>query len=95
MFTLLVATAQADHLCFSPVKEKQGDKSTKRPFWQSFDYKIQVDNGPLVVPSEEESTKYEITSDNPMVKIYLGNKIIFYKKCFISPKFDAQWLELF
>jgi hypothetical protein len=66
----------ADELCFSPVKEKKGDKSTKRTFFQSFDYKIQVDDGPIIKPSTENSTPYEFYTDSPMVKIWLGGKVV-------------------
>ena len=66
----------ADELCFSSVKEKKGDKSTKRNFFQPFDYKIQVDDGPVIKPSSESSTAHEFSSDSPMVKIWLGNKIV-------------------
>jgi len=78
---------QAESLCFSPVKEKKGDKDTKRSFWQSFDYKVQVDNGPVITPSETTSTKYEITTDRPLVKIMLGEKVIesFYV--------ESKWLK--
>jgi hypothetical protein len=85
---LMFATStQADYLCFSPVKEKNGDKSTKRSFWQAFDYKVQVDDGPIVVPSETKSTKYEITNNNPLVKIYLGKKIT------ESFRIKPEWLK--
>jgi hypothetical protein len=70
-----VSLAQADFLCFSPVKENKGDKNTKRSFWQSFDYKVQVDDGPIIVPSKNEGTMYETSSKSPLVKIYLGGKI--------------------
>lgn len=73
---LFSATLQAESLCFSPVKEKKGDKDTKRSFWQSFDYKVQVDDGPVITPSETKSTKYEISTERPLVKIILGKKVI-------------------
>jgi hypothetical protein len=66
----------AGELCFSPVKEKKGDKSTKRSFFQSFDYKIQVDDGPIITPSSEDSTPYGFDTDTPLVKIWLGGKIV-------------------
>lgn len=84
---IFTATAQADYLCFSPVKEKEGDKNTKRSFWQSFDYKVQVDSGPIVVPFKNKSTKYEINNNNPMVKIYLGNEVI------ESFRFKPEWVK--
>ena len=67
---------QAESLCFSPVKERKGDKSTKREKSQAFDYRVQVDAGPIIVPSSEESTKYEIHSEKPLVKIRLGEKVV-------------------
>ena len=76
MLLLISATVIADELCFSPVKEKKGDKSTKRKFFQSFDYKIQVDDGPIIKPSSEDSTSYEFHTDSPMVKIWLGGKVV-------------------
>src|SRR5262245_26354221 len=66
----------ADKLCFSPVKERVGDVSSKRSFWQRFDYRIQVDDGPVVVPSAERSTAYEFNSEEPLVKIWLGDKVV-------------------
>jgi hypothetical protein len=73
---MYMTSAQVDHLCFSPVKEKKGDKNTNRSFWQAFNYKVQVDNGPIVVPSEAKSTKYEFTNNTHLVKIYLGEKYL-------------------
>jgi len=32
----------AGKLCFSPVKERAGDVSSKRSLWQRFDYRIQM-----------------------------------------------------
>lgn len=76
------ASIQAEILCFSEVKEKKGDKGTKRLSGQPFDYKVQVDKGPIITPSESESTTYKISTDRPLVKIILGNKVIesFYVK---------------
>ena len=85
---MFISTAlHAESLCFSPVKEKSGDKDTKRSFWQSFDYKVQVDTGPIITPSENESTKYTIKTNRPLVKILLGDKIIesFYV--------ESKWLK--
>ena len=76
MLLLISATVIADELCFSPVKEKKGDKSTKRKFFQSFDYKIQVDDGPIIKPSSEDSTSYEFHTDSPVVKIWLSGKVV-------------------
>ena len=70
-------------LCFSPVKEKKGDvASDNRSWWQTFDYRVQVDNGPIIIPSSESSTVYNFTSESPLVKIRLGDKIVesFYVK---------------
>jgi hypothetical protein len=72
----ITSISHADSLCFSPVKEKSGDKDTKRSFWQAFDYKVQIDDGPIVTPSETESTKYSISSERPFVKIFLGEKVV-------------------
>jgi hypothetical protein len=80
-------SGQAGYLCFSPVKEKEGDKSTERTFWQAFDYRVQVDNGPVVVPSETKSTRYEITNDNPRVKIFLGDELV------ESFRIKPEWLK--
>ena len=66
----------AGKLCFSPVKERAGDVSSKRTLWQRFDYRIQIDDGPVVVPSAERSTPYEFTSEEPLVKIWLGDKVV-------------------
>ena len=76
IFLSISIPAIADELCFSPVKEKKGDKSTNRSFFQSFDYKIQVDDGPIIKPSSEDSTPYEFDTDTPLVKIWLGGKIV-------------------
>jgi hypothetical protein len=73
---LISSSALAGELCFSPVKERKGDKSTKRSFFQSFDYKIQVDDGPVIKPPSESSTPYRFVTDSPMVKIWLGGKIV-------------------
>ena len=87
-FFIFAPNAHAEHLCFSAVKEFRGDKgSTKRTFWQAFDYKVQVDDGPIVVPSDSKSMKYEIYSDSPMVKIYLGDKIV------ESFRVKQEWLK--
>ena len=77
----------SETLCFSPVKEKKGDKSTDRGAFQSFDYKVQVNDGPIIVPSENSSTSYEYFGSNPLVKIWLGNKI------FKSFEVKQEWLE--
>lgn len=87
-FLLIIPVlSNADALCFSPVKEKEGDKSTKRSFLQSFDYQVQVDSGPIIKPSETESTKYEIATKSPLVKIILSGDVVesFYVK--------SEWLE--
>jgi hypothetical protein len=76
IFVFVSADARADVLCFSPVKEKGGDKATKRRWWQPFDYRVQVDKGPLVRPRAEESTPYTHGSKDPEVKIWLGDKIV-------------------
>ena len=80
---LVMPPAFGASLCFSPVKEKEGDFDSKHRSWgQSFDYRVQVDNGPLVVPSSEAGTTYNYSSDSPLVKIWLGEKIVesFYVK---------------
>jgi len=66
----------AGTLCFSPVKERVGDVSSKRSVWQRFDYRIQIDDGPVVVPSGERSTPYEFISEEPLVKILLGDTVV-------------------
>jgi frataxin-like iron-binding protein CyaY len=77
LLTVVMAfPAIAGELCFSPVKEREGDKSTKRSFFQSFDYKIQVDDGPVIKPSSENSTPYIVDTDSPLVKIWLGGKVV-------------------
>ena len=73
---LISLPAIAGELCFSPVKEREGDKSTKRSFLQPFDYKIQVDDGPVIKPSSESSTPYQFVTDSPMVKIWLGGRVV-------------------
>jgi hypothetical protein len=74
-------------LCFSPVQEKEGDvASDHRSWWQPFDYRVQVDDGPVVVPSAEESTPYSYTNDEPLVKIWLGGKVV------ESFRIDKDWL---
>ena len=87
LLILISSQVKAGELCFSPVKERKGDKSTKRSFFQPFDYRIQVDDGPVVKPSSESSTSYEFSSDSPMVKIYLGDKIV------ESFRVRKEWLE--
>ncbi len=67
-------SAIADELCFSPVKEREGDKSTKRGFFQKFDYRVQVDNGKILKPSPNKSTPYPFKSSEPLVTIWLGDK---------------------
>ena len=77
----------AGTLCFSPVIERDGDKSTERSFWQSFDYKVQVDNGPVVKPNDKESTPYSYGSKIPVVKIWLGDEVI--ESFTVKP----EWIE--
>ncbi len=69
------SSATADTLCFSPVAKKSGDISSDRPWWVRFDYRIQVDNGPVIKPSPEDSTPYDFSTDSPLVKIWLGDDI--------------------
>lgn len=78
LFALLFCASSAlgDTLCFSPVKERVGDRSSDRSFWQSFKYRIQVDDGPVIVPSSEASTPYEFSTEKPLVKIWLGDEIV-------------------
>jgi len=78
----------AESLCFSPVKEKPGDKDTKRLFWQAFDYKVQVDEGPIVTPSETESTKYKLSTQKPLVKILLGERVV--ESFYVKPEWLAE-----
>jgi hypothetical protein len=66
----------AGTLCFSPVKERVGDVSSNRSFWQRFDYRIQIDDGPVVVPAADGSTPYQFASEEPLVKIWLGKKVV-------------------
>lgn len=87
LLLLFSSSLEAESLCFSPVKEKSGDKDTHRSFWQAFDYKVQVDDGPVIIPSETKSTKYEILTKKPLVKIILGNKVI------ESFHIKAEWLK--
>ena len=75
-FFLCTSSALGDTLCFSPVKERDGDVSSDRSFWQPFDYRIQVDDGPIIVPSGEDSTPYDFSIKTPLVKIWLGEKIV-------------------
>lgn len=75
-FLMLSANACAQQLCFSPVKEKRGDRSPNRSRMQPFDYKIQVDSGAAIRPGSEGSTPYAFSSAEPLVKIWLGNRIV-------------------
>ena len=84
----IASISHAESLCFSPVKEKSGDKDTKRSFWQSFDYKVQIDDGPIIIPSKTESTKYAISSKKPLVKIYLGEKVV--ESFYVEPEWIAE-----
>ena len=81
---LLASTAMAGELCFSPVKEFKG--MPRNPS-QPFDYKIQVDDGPVVKPSSEKCTSYEFSTESPMVKIWRGDKIV------ESFRVKKEWLE--
>ena len=76
LICLLVMSAQADTLCFSPVKKKTGDISSDRPWWKPFNYRIQVDDGPVVKPEDESSTSYDFDSKRPLVKIWLGEEVV-------------------
>ncbi len=83
ILVLVMPSAFSATLCFSPVKEKKGDIDSKhRSWWQSFDYRVQVDDGSVIVPSSEASSTYDYTSESPLVKIWLGDKIVesFYIK---------------
>ena len=73
---MLAVTTQADSLCFSPVKKKTGDIDSERPWWKPFDYRVQVDEGPVVKPAEDSSTSYEFDGNQPMVKIWLGDEVV-------------------
>ena len=76
LICLLAVSTQADTLCFSPVQKKKGDIASERPWWKPFDYRVQVDDGPVVKPEEESSTPYDFNSNRPLVKIWLGDEII-------------------
>jgi len=84
----IASTSLAESLCFGPVREKTGDKDTKRSFWQPFDYKVQVDDGPIIVPSETDSTKYPISTQRPFVKIFLGDKVV--ESFYVEQEWIAQ-----
>ena len=74
---LALSPAHADLLCFSPVARKTGDlASDHREWWEPFDYRVQVDDGPIVKPSADTSTPYEFDSERPLVKIWLGDEIV-------------------
>lgn len=75
-FLMLSANAYAQQLCFSPVKEKHGDRSSSRSRMQPFDYKVQVDSGAAIKPGSEGSTPYAFNSAEPLVKIWLGDRIV-------------------
>ncbi len=68
--------AQAGSLCFSPVRKKNGDISSDRPWWKPFNYRVQVNDGPVVKPEAVSSTTYEFDGERPLVRIYLGNKVV-------------------
>lgn len=84
----LTSASHAESLYFSPVKEKPGDKDTKRSFWQAFDYKVQVDDGPIITPSETNSTKYTISTQKPLVKVFLGKKVV--ESFYVEPEWLAE-----
>ncbi len=74
---LLAFPAQADILCFSPVKESDREGAAfERPWWKPFDYRVQVDDGPVVKPEEDSSTAYTFYSSRPLVKIWLGDELV-------------------
>lgn len=73
---MFVESAAAESLCFSPVKKKRGDIASDRPWWKPFNYRIQVDDGPVIKPEEGSSTSYEFNSERPLVKIWLGDEIV-------------------
>ncbi len=73
---ILCNSVNADSICYSPVAEKKGDIGSKRGSLEPFDYKIQVDDGPVVKPASDRSTRYPFSSSNPLVKIYLGNELV-------------------
>lgn len=76
IFFLIVSPAIGGELCFGPVKEKKGDKSNKPSFFQCFECKIQVDDGPKLTPPSKGSTPYPFNSESPIVKIWLGGKVV-------------------
>ncbi len=74
---LMSVAALPDTLCFSPVKEKPGDKAPDNRSWlEPFDYRVQVDDGPIIEPAEDTSTPYEFDSEQPLVKIWLGDELV-------------------
>ena len=73
---LFAVSVHADTLCFSPVKKKRGDISSDRPWWKPFNYRVQVDDGPVVKPEKDSSTSYGFDSERPQVKIWLGDEIV-------------------
>lgn len=76
LLCLLVTSAHGDTMCFGPVKKKSGDVSSERPWWVPFDYRVQIDGGPIVKPSAKTSTPYDFSSESPLVKIWLGDEIV-------------------
>lgn len=76
LFCALAAPVHAGYLCFSPVKKKKGDIATDRPWWKPFNYRVQVDDGPVVKPEADSSTSYDFDSQRPLVRIYLGDKVV-------------------
>ena len=74
--SVLAMQVRAETLCFSPVREKAGDKSTTRTWSQPFDYQVQIDDGPVIKPSADKSTSYEFRSNDPYVKIWLGDRVV-------------------
>jgi hypothetical protein len=87
LVTLMANSAHGSSLCFGPVKEKKGDVASEhRSFSQPFDYRVQVGNGAAVTPSSEGSTRFQFSSAEPLVKIWLGGKVV------DSFRMKKQWL---
>lgn len=87
VFWVGVSHAEGESLCFSPVAEKEGDKNSERKWWQAFDYRVQLDDGPVIKPSPTVSTSYEYSSELPVVKIWFDGKVV------QSFKYQKQWLD--
>lgn len=76
LLALLAIPAQADTLCFSPVKKKTGDIASDRPWWKPFNYRVQVDDGQIIKPATDSSTSYDFDTSSPLVRIFLGKEAV-------------------